>query len=152
MVWLLLIFVFLLLLIIIFLSRLDKANLYKARELLTENEKEFFNRLILALPNHYVFPQVALGAILEPNARKNTRKFWRARASFSQKIADYVVCDNDLKIVAIIELDDRTHNQGKDQKRDAMLDKAGYRVIRWKSKSKPDIEQIQNKLKDNISD
>jgi len=37
---------------------------------MTDNEKEFFERLIEALPYFYVFPQVAMGAILQPALRQ----------------------------------------------------------------------------------
>ena len=46
----------------------------------------------------------------------------------------------------MIELDDRTHNAGKDAKRDEMLECAGYRTVRWKSKAKPDAEAIRAAL------
>lgn len=49
-----------------------KIGLYKARQLMTNNELEFFGRLICALPDHYVFPQVAMSALLE--ASDNDRK------------------------------------------------------------------------------
>lgn len=45
-----------------------------------------------------------------------------------------------------MELDDKTHNNDRDAKRDAMLEQAGYRVIRWQSKSKPSLEEIKQKV------
>lgn len=115
---------------------------YKAKALLTENEKEFFSRLVEALPKHHVFPQVSLGALLQASAG-NRKEHFRIRATFSQKIADFVICDRDLKVVAVVELDDRTHNPANDAKRDAMLNEAGYRTIRWHSRRKPDIAEIR---------
>jgi hypothetical protein len=38
---------------------------YKQRKLMTDNEAEFFGRLVVALPDHYIFPQVAMSALLE---------------------------------------------------------------------------------------
>jgi len=119
---------------------------YKARSLLTENEIEFFSRLVEALPDHRVFPQVALGALLQPDVKRDSKSYYRIRNSFAQKIADYVVCDNALNVVAVIELDDRTHSTEKDAKRDAMLEQAGYKVVRWNSKKKPTVEEIKNKI------
>ncbi len=117
-------------------------DLYKSKPLMTENEKEFFNRLVLALPNHYVFPQVAFGALLQPNVKGNNKKYYSVRGTFAQKIADYVVCDQSMSIIAIIELDDKTHSNDKDAKRDAMLEQAGYKIIRWNSKKKPTVQEI----------
>ena len=123
-----------------------KSKDYKTKPLLTNNEKEFFDRLVIALPRHYIFPQVSFGALLQPNNPKNHKEKMRIRGTFSQKIADFVVADPDLNILAIVELDDRTHNPDKDSKRDQMLGEAGYKIIRWQSKAKPTIEQINEAI------
>ena len=122
-------------------------KLYKQKALLTANEIEFFNRLTQALPNHHVFPQVALGALLQPNVSgSDKKKFHSIRGTFAQKISDFVICTKDIKVIAIVELDDRTHNSEKDAKRDAMIVQAGYRVIRWNSKAKPSLEEIRQRI------
>ena len=36
-------------------------GLYKRGKLLTDNELEFFGRLISAMPHHFIFPQVSMG-------------------------------------------------------------------------------------------
>jgi hypothetical protein len=113
-----------------------------AKNILTANEREFFYRLKRALPDYHIFPQVAFGAILD-TPYDTGRRYYRGR--FSQKIADYVVCERlTMNIIAIVELDDRTHNLAKDRKRDAMLNNAGYRVVRFQSKSKPSESAIAN--------
>ncbi len=64
-------------------------------------------------------------------------------ARFAQKIIDFVICDRStLEPVAIVELDDRTHRVHKDVARDEMSTEAGYRVLRWDSRSKPSPAQI----------
>jgi len=119
---------------------------YKSRRLLTDNEREFFARLVGALPDHYVFPQVSLGALLQPDTSGRKNEFHRTRNTFSQKIADYVICNRELKVLAIVELDDRTHSSERDGKRDAMLKQAGYTVIRWNSRNKPTGGEIRERL------
>jgi hypothetical protein len=116
---------------------------YKSKPIMTNNEIEFFNRLVQALPDYYVFLQVSLGALLEGNAQDYKEKN-RIRLTFAQKIADYVIYTKNMKPVAIIELDDKTHNQEKDEKRDAMLVQAGYKIIRFNSKKKPSINEIKS--------
>jgi hypothetical protein len=118
-----------------------KKKMYKASPLMTDNEFEFFNRLVKALPDYYIFPQVSFGAILDSIGDTPQEK-QRIRFTFSQKRADYVVYNDNKQIVAIIELDDRTHNVQNDAKRDAMLNEAGYRVIRFQSKQKPSVSEI----------
>jgi hypothetical protein len=122
------------------------TNSYKSKPLLSANEKEFYNRLSEALPDYRILTQVALGALLLPNVRSNSSAYYRARASFSQKIADFVICNREMFVVAVVELDDRTHNADRDTKRDRMLEQAGYKVIRWESKRKPTAEQIREQI------
>jgi len=122
----------------------DAGANYKSKQLLTENEKEFFNRLRRALPEYEVFPQVAMGAVLAPNVdRSDRRRYYQIRGTFSQKIIDFLICDKTLNVVAAVELDDRTHNAKRDEMRDAMLMSAGYRVLRWHSKNKPSEAEIR---------
>jgi hypothetical protein len=135
---------------VVMLQRREKSslskNLYRSKPLLSANEKEFFIRLSQALPACHVLTQVALGALLQPNVRNNNKEYYRARGVFSQKIADYVICNGNMDVLAVVELDDRTHRNDKDAKRDAMLVQAGYKVIRWDSKNKPTAEQIRERF------
>lgn len=121
---------------------------FKQKTLLTPNELEFLGRLEAAAPELRYFPQVAMGALLDPAVpRSDGKAYYRLRGMFSQKIVDFVAQRRiDGAIVAIIELDDRTHDSGKDAKRDDMLQSAGYRIVRWHSKNKPDSATIRAEL------
>ncbi len=129
------------------LAFLKSGGNYKSKDLLTENEKEFFFRLKRALSGYEIFPQVSMGAILNPNASRNDRRYHQIRGTFSQKIVDFLICEGKtLKTVAIVELDDRTHSAERDQKRDAMLQSAGYHVIRCDSRKKSSEEEIRARI------
>ena len=97
-----------------------------AKRLLTDHEKVLFNQLI-QLPNCHVFVQVSLAAFLHTNG-------WKTRNRFIRKIADFVVTDSNLNILAVIELDDKSHDdkQAQDKARDDMLKAAGYKVLRYR--------------------
>jgi len=120
-------------------KRQDGEKRFKKKQLMTENEKEFFERLCLALPDFHIFPQVAAGALLDTIAVYGEKdgngksKSHSARGKFSQKIVDYVICDKTFNVLAIVELDDRTHasKRASDQDRDKMMNEAGYPVVRW---------------------
>lgn len=118
---------------------------FKPKPLLTSNEMEFLARLEGAAPELRFFPQVAMGALIEPAvSRRDGKAYYRLRGMFSQKIVDFVAQRrSDGQVVAVIELDDRTHNPQKDASRDQMLASAGYRTVRWNSKSKPDVASIR---------
>ena len=126
----------------------DESVKFKSKTLLTGNELEFLNRLELAIPEWRFHAQVAMGAILDPTvARQDAKAYFRARGMFSQKIVDFVAQNRtDGAIMAIIELDDKTHNADKDLKRDAMLTGAGYRVVRYQSRTKPNGASIRADL------
>lgn len=113
------------------------------KPILTDNEREFFYRLQRALPDFHVFPEVAASAILQVSPTASKREHYSLFGTFSQKRVDYVICERDsLAVIAIIELDDRTHDAKKDEKRDALFAEAGYQVIRFDSRRKPSEKQI----------
>ena len=113
-----------------------RSGAYRARKLMTANELEFFGRLVTALPGHYVFPQVAMSALIEA-ASSDKKKAHGDRLRIAQQRADYVVCTAGGEVVAVIELDDRTHSQPKDQLRDSRLEQAGIRTVRFQSRNQP---------------
>ncbi|MDD4929829.1 MAG: DUF2726 domain-containing protein [Gallionella sp.] len=73
------------------------------------------------------------------------------RGSGNEGILDFVVCNKDFSIVAVIELDDATHQrqdrQAADAKKDKALASAGVRIIRWQVMSIPDLASIQSAFK-----
>lgn len=130
------------------LARRGDEPSFRAKALLTPNELEFLARLESAVPDLRFCPQVAMGALLEPAVpRSNAKAYYRLRGMFSQKIVDFVAVSRETnQVVAIIELDDRTHDAGKDARRDELLKSAGYRTVRWSSKAKPDAQTIRATL------
>lgn len=123
-------------------KRSARGGAYKARRLLTENEAEFFGRLIVALPEYYIFPQVALSALIEAAATDKKRAYGD-HLRIAQQRADYVVCDRSCQVIAVVELDDKTHSRKKDAVRDARLLQAGIRTVRFQSRSKPTAEVVR---------
>ena len=118
---------------------------YKRRKLMTANELEFFGRLVTALPAHFIFPQVALSALLEASS-SDKKKAHSDRLRIAQQRADYVVCDANGEVIAVVELDDKTHSRSKDQTRDARLEQAGIRTVRFESRNKPTPDVIRSRV------
>jgi hypothetical protein len=123
----------------------DGVGAYKASKLMTGNEREFFARLVAALPEHYVFPQVAMSALIVPAS--SDRKIAHAdRLRVAQQRVDFVICDCACNVTAVVELDDRTHHAGKDQRRDERLNQGAIRTVRFQSKNKPDAGAIREAI------
>ena len=99
----------------------------RACEPLTRNEQAMFLRLQEALPGLIVLSQVSFGALLTAKSRG-------ARNTFDRKRADFVICNRAFKVLAVIELDDSSHDgrEEEDASRDKLLTDAGYRVIRYR--------------------
>jgi hypothetical protein len=115
----------------------------RRKPLLTANEAEFFHRLQRALPGFHVFPQVSFAAFLTDDGQLSRNAQWAVRAKFDRKIADFVVCERgSFKVVAVVELDDRTHDVRADRQRDAITKAAGYQTIRYESRRKPSEAEI----------
>ena len=78
-----------------------------------------------------VFTKVRLLDLVVP--RPGMRNIKGLKARVMSKHVDFVICDKNLYVVAIIELDDSTHLRSDRIKRDQFVDSvlfgAGYRVI-----------------------
>ncbi len=112
----------------------------RAKKLLTEREQPMFFRLQQAFPNEVVLTQVAFSALL-------TAKDQPTRSMFNRKVADFVVATRAFEVLAVIELDDASHKgrEVHDGKRDSMLERAGYRVLRFKHV--PDVDAVQRAVR-----
>lgn len=111
-------------------------HIIKPSHLMTMREKEFYLILEHSLPECRIFSQVAMGGILWTPSQATRNKFNRL-------IIDYVITDKNFNTLAIIELDDKSHDnkQEKDAARDAMLQQANYKTIRYRHF--PDMETIR---------
>ena len=111
---------------------------YKAKKPLTERETEFHQILITALPDHHIFPQVALSRFIVPATRH--KYLWN---KINQKSVDWLICEKDFSIITAIELDDSTHTKAKDAEKDAIFKAAEIPLQRWKKSVMPSAEAIK---------
>lgn len=118
---------------------------YKARQPQTDNEWDMYWRLVKALPDHVVMPQVAMSAVVDVKLLVKNRYVWRNR--IDRKVLDFVVCSRGGAVVAAIELDDKTHRKAERRKADKVknrvMEDAGIRLIRWESANKPEVTEIR---------
>jgi hypothetical protein len=115
---------------------------YKPRSILTDNEAEFFGRLETAVPEYRIFPQLSMTAIIEPASKD---RYWTYFNRIAMQRVDYAVYTRDLKLICVIELDDRTHDgkHKRDERRDSRLTEAGVQTLRFDSRMKPRPEMLR---------
>ena len=127
--------------------RLRNGPAVVARPLLTEAELRFLHVLADALPDLSISCQVAMGALLRPEKGLDKRTWWSTYGRFSQMIVDFVAVDPvDGSVVALVELDDRSHSVAKDDARDARLHRAGYTVIRFGNRPWPTVTRVRERF------
>ena len=115
------------------------------KSILTNNEKEFYSRLLKAKPDHlHILTQIAMASILTTKSGLGRRLTNSIRSRFNRKIIDFAVFDKDFNLLFVIELDDRTHNSERDAERDNMLLAAGIKTVRFESKNKPSVEVLSH--------
>jgi very-short-patch-repair endonuclease len=119
-----------------------------ARKLLTNREQSLYRDLLSLYPDHKLFVQVALSRMIDVPENHPERQSIRNR--FSQLVADFVLCRGDLSVVAVIELDDCSHERRDRQDADARKTKAladaGLRLVRIPTGDLPS----KNKLREII--
>ncbi len=130
----------------------DEVWPFYAKKPLSQPEQVLYFRLVQALPDYIVLAQVQLSRLLGVKKGKNYQAWFNRINPMS---ADFVVCKKDSSIVAVIELDDATHQKedrlAADAKKDKALSSAEIRVVRWQAKSIPDVASIQPAFMPNIA-
>ena len=130
----------------------NQAWPFYAKKPLSQPEQVLYFRLIEALPGHIILAQVQLSRLLGVK-KGNNHQSWLNR--INRMSADFVVCNKDASVVAVIELDDASHQkterQAADAKKDKALAAAGIKIIRWQVKAMPDQPAIQAALLPNPS-
>lgn len=121
---------------------------YQAKYLLTRNEWYEYKKLkkYAAEMDLQVCPKVRLLDIIEP--RKDAENYRGLLSRVQSKHIDFLICDTDLHIKAILELDDHSHDRADRQDRDAFIDEIltdiGYTVIRTHSIADNTLSVLKN--------
>lgn len=120
------------------------APLPVAKRFMTARELAVLDALERCLPEYRFHAQVAMGALLKAPPRLVGKTTPADRNAFSQKIVDFVAQDRATgAIVALIEVDDSSHDANRDRQRDAMTADAGYRTIRIGRAVQPKVDEVR---------
>jgi hypothetical protein len=119
----------------------------RAHNPLSEPEQVLYWRLCEAFPEHVVLSQVALSQLVQVDGGKDRQAVFNR---ISQLVADFVVCTKAFEVVAIVELDDRSHetatHAAADARKTQALAAAGYRLIRLHFSRMPTVPELQARV------
>jgi len=102
----------------------DTLGYRKKGPLFTPAERSFYGVLLQAIDRdkYQVFGKVRVADLIGPQPSRNRSQWQKAFNAISAKHFDFVLCKaDDLTPVAVIELDDKSHNEKHRQKRDELL-------------------------------
>jgi hypothetical protein len=117
------------------------------RRLLTQRERDVLLLIEAAVPQCRVHAQVGMGGLLE--CRKGLRVKHRisVRNQFDRKRVDFVLEERSSgDVLALVELDDASHNDAKDRARDKITKAAGYRTIRLRAGKRLDQTSVRDEI------
>lgn len=120
--------------------------------LFSKAERSFLGVLDAAIGDKYrVFGKVRVGDVVSVVNSGNKGDWQRAFNKISAKHFDFVVCRaTALQIVAVIELDDRSHQRKKRRERDAFLvelcERISLPLLRFPAQHRYSVPEIQERL------
>lgn len=121
------------------------ANLYYKVPLLTKREQGEYQKLKKYADerNVQICPKIRLMDLVNPKPGLKINQTLQNKVI--RKHVDFVICDQDMQVLGIIELDDTTHLQQdrveRDEFVDAVLTNCGYRIIHTWNITPVDLEQ-----------
>ena len=125
---------------------------YRRIPLLTRNE--YNNYLLLrnyaAAHDLIILAKIRLADLIEPKPEPN-RTIWQKRFNMiSSKHVDFALCDRDMNVLIIIELDDSSHRrpdrQARDRFVDAVLKNSGYKILHISAFEYATLNELNNLL------
>lgn len=131
------------LLLWLFLHR-QKPMRFRQRSVLTGGDLDFFFRLRDALPGCVVCPRVAISALIEPAGAGASRQ--QAMAHIAGGRVGYAVFDQEMRLLAVVELSHRSRVRRREIARDAWFSSAGIKTVRFHAKLPPTSRQIADSI------
>ena len=120
---------------------------YAARPMFhSKAERDAYPKLVAGLTGYIVAPQVCMSAFVKVSGKDALR----GRGLIKSRYVDFLITDMAGTPKAVIELDGPSHGtaEGKsgDAARDALLERAGLRVLRFPSADGIDLARIKQQI------
>jgi len=117
------------------------------KKVLTPVEQQLYHRLIRAFPDHVVLAQVAFSQLVGVKKGENFTAIWNR---YNRLTADFVLCTKDFRTVAVLELDDRSHDNPSrmdaDRRKAAICEAAGIPLHRLNVNPLPNETELRSLL------
>ena len=126
-------------------KKFDYATAYQAKYLLTQNEWHEYKKLKIYAEerNLQICPKVRLLDLVEP---KSGDGYLSKLNKIQSKHVDFVLTDQEMRVKAILELDDNSHNTKERKERDQFVDQVltntGYKIIHSRSITKETLDSL----------
>lgn len=121
-------------------NKADDKMPYKKKLLLTKNEWNFYKGIleICSEKNLHIIAKVRLADLVEIEKGLDKKQWQKYFNKIKNKHIDFVLCNpENLKVIALVELDDKSHNRNDRIERDNFISKlcvkVGYKLIRVNS-------------------
>lgn len=127
-------------------EKLNLQHIYQPRWLFSYHEKEAYWKLKkIAERNGYIlFAKVRLHDLVEPV--RGCSQYMTYLNKVQAKHVDFVLCSQKLVAKAVIELDDRSHDDPKRKERDRFVDAAlkaaGYKILHIRTVDEREVERF----------
>lgn len=116
----------------------SEESRYIITELLTPNEKSFYNEIKEYMYERglHIITKIRLADLIEPKIKQyqNKSEWQKDFNKICSKHIDFAIVNNNMQILFLIELDDSTHNYNDRKERDDFINtalvNAGYRLLR----------------------
>jgi hypothetical protein len=117
------------------------------KKVLSPVEQQLYQRLTHAFPDHIVLAQVAFSQLVGVKKGENFTAIWNR---YNRLTADFVLCTKDFTIAAVLELDDRSHDNparlDADRRKAAICDAAGIPLHRLNVNPLPNETELRGLL------
>lgn len=135
-----------------------KGHAYQTKgPLFTPAERSFLGVLDSAASDSYrIFGKVRVADVIFPKKGMDRKNWQTAFFKISSKHFDYVLCCKDtLKVIAAIELDDKSHKKKSSQARDKFLESAcesaNLKLVRFPAKASYIISEVSETIEKTIN-
>lgn len=125
----------------------DELASISIKPLLTATELKFSRLLDEAIPTFRVMYQVALDQTIKIKDHPGSMKIWN---KLNRLTFDFVLIDKDSNVVAVIELDDKSHfgaaSIKRDQKKDELIKFLGKPLLRFQASNMPSVDELRSSI------